>query len=184
MTVNVDNTTLPIVNPELWYQSNEVIAAFIGAALAFFLVMTYDWLRARRRRRAHFSALKAEIGYCHDLAKAYLKEGVAAPLYRLPTVAYANSLPALLADAALNHSDTRSLLAFFNEVETLNRGLDQAEDARLIADQAEREVKVDDEFNRNRLKAKHLVSIESLSSPSYYDRAKSVIDSRLRWHRL
>lgn len=171
------------VNLEAWYQSNEVIAAFVGAASAFFLVVTYDWLRSRRRRRAHFSALRAEMEYCHDLAQTYLRDRVAAPLYRLPTVAYANSLPALLADAALNETDTRNLLAFFNEVETLNRGLDQAEGARLIADQAERDAKFADELDRNRLKAERLVSLESLS-PSYYDRAKSVIDSRLRWHRL
>ena len=173
-----------MVNPESWYLSDGVIAAFIGAASAFFLMVIYNGLLARRKRHAHYSALKAEMEYCHDLAKVYLEGKIAAPLYRLPTVAYANSLPALLADAALNATDTRALLAFFNEVETLNRGLDQAEGARLITDPTERETKLTDELNRNALKAKHLVSIEFLSSPSYYDRAKSVINSRLRWYRF
>ena len=121
--------------------------------------------------------------FCHDLATAYLRDKVAAPLYRLPTVAYANSLPALLTDGALNEPDTRALLEFFNEVATLNRGLDQAEGARLIEDPSEREAKLLDEFGRNKLKAERLVSAESLS-PSYYDRAKSVISKRMRWHRL
>jgi len=173
-----------MVNPEPWYLSNGVLAAFIGAASAFILMVIYNWLLARRMRRAHFSALKAEMEYCHDLAKVYLEGKIAAPLYRLPTVAYANSLPSLLTDAALNAADTRALLAFFNEVETLNRGLDQAEGARLITDPAEREIKLTDELDRNALKAKHLVSIEFLSSPSYYDRAKSVINSHLRWYRF
>jgi len=143
-------------------------------------MVIYNWLLARRRRRAHYSALKAEMEYCQHLAQVYLKDEIAAPLYRLPTVAYTNSLPALLADATLSEFDTRNLLTFFNEVETLNRGLDQAESARLITDLAERVAKLSDEFGRNGLKAKHLVSMESLSSPSYYDRAKSVITSRLR----
>jgi hypothetical protein len=171
------------VNAEAWYQSKEVIAAVTGAAVAFFLVVAYDWLRARRRRRAHFAALRAEMEYCYDLAQAYLRDRVAAPLYRLPTVAYSSSLPALLSEASLSECDARALLSFFNEVETLNRGLEQAEAARLIADARERDTKLAEEFSRNMLKAQKLVPVDALS-PSYYDQAKSVIDSRLRWYRL
>lgn len=176
----MSGTPIPV---EAWYQTNEVIAAVTGAAIAFVLVVSYDWLRARRKRRAHFAALEAEMDYCNDLAQTYLRDRIAAPLYRLPTVAYANSLPALLSEAALGKTDTRNLLQFFNEVETLNRGLEQAEGARLIADRIEREAKLADEFSRNMLKAQRLVPVDALS-PSYYDRAKSVIDSRLRWYRL
>ena len=167
---------------EAWYQTKEVIGAVTGAVVAFFLVVSYDWLRARRRRRAHFAALRAEMDYCRGLAEIYLRDRVAAPLYRLPTVAYASSLPALLSEAALSEPDARSLLSFFNEVETLNRGLEQAEGARLITDPTERDAKLADEFSRNMLKAQKLVPVDSLS-PSYYDRAKSVIESRLRWYR-
>lgn len=166
-----------------WYQSGEVAAAVTGAVVAFLLLVAYDWLRARRRRRAHFAALEAEMDYCRDLAQTYLRDGVKAPLYRLPIVAYANSLPALLSEAALGEVDTRHLLEFFNEVEALNRGLEQAEGARLIADRNEREAKLDDEYSRNTLKAQRLISANALS-PSYYDRAKSVVSSHRRWHRL
>jgi hypothetical protein len=121
--------------------------------------------------------------YCRSLAQTYVRDRVAAPLYRLPTIAYANSLPALLTDAALTESDTGSLLTFFNEVETLNRGLEQAESARLIPDPEMREAKLTDEFSRNKQKAENLVPVDVLL-PSYYDRAKSVVDARLHWYRL
>lgn len=170
------------VPTESWYQTSDVIAAVTGTVVAFFLVVLYDWFRARRRRRSHFAALRAEMDYCNHLAQTYLRDRIAAPLYRLPIVAYSNSLPALLSEASLNESETHLLLSFFNEVETLNRGLDQAETARLIADPQERDAKLTDEFSRNMLKAQKLVPVDALS-PSYYDRAKSVIDSRLRWYR-
>lgn len=173
----------PAMPTEAWYQTSEVIAALVGAALAFSLVVLYDWLRSRRRRRAHFAALRAEIEHCRALAQSYLTDGVMAPLYRLPTMAYAHSLPALLADGGLDEAHTRDLLAFFNEVETLNRGLDQSENARLITNQTERESKLSDEYSRNRLKAEKLVPIH-LQSSSLYDRAISAANSRLRWFRL
>ncbi len=163
---------------EIYRQNKEVGAVIVGVLLAFFL----EWLVARRRRRGHFLALRAEMEYCHNLAKTYIDDMVAAPLYRLPTIAYANSFPALLAVAALKN-DAKILIAFFNEVETLNRGLDQAEGARLITDSAERDAKLRDEFGRNRLKAERIASPESMS-PTYYDHAKSVINSHLRWCRL
>jgi hypothetical protein len=169
--------------PEAWYQTSEVTAAITGAVVAFLLVVSYEWLRTRRRRRAHFAALEAEMDYCNDLAQIYLRDRVAAPLYRLPTVAYKNSLPALLAEASLSDGETRSLLEFFNEVEALNRGLEQAEGARVIPDAAERDAKLAEEFSRNMLKAQRL-SPASAQSQSYYDCAKSVVASRRHWYRF
>lgn len=165
-------------SPEVWYQTQEVIAAATGAGLTFLLVVLNDWLRTRRKRRAHFAALRAEMDYCRSLAQMYLHDQIPAPLYRLPTVAYTNSLPALLSEGALGGQDVHTLVSFFNEVETLNRGLEQVEGARLISDLA----KLDGEFSRNKLKAAKLVSGDVLS-PSYYDLAKLVVDSRLRWYR-
>lgn len=167
---------------EPWWMSREIIAALLGVATGFLLSLGADWWRGRMRRRAHWAALNAEIEYCRGLAETYIRDNIAAPLHRLPTVAYANSLPALLQSAALNDSDMRNLLGFFNEVETLNRGLDQAEGARLIEDPVARNAKLTDEYARNRLKAERLVPIDS-RSPSYYDRAKSVVELRLRWYR-
>jgi hypothetical protein len=175
--------TTPTVPPEAWYQTKEVIGAVTGAAVAFLLVVTYDSLRFRRRRRAHFAALRAELECCRSLADTYLRDQVAAPLYRLPTYAYSASFPALLADGALSEVEASRLLAFFVEVETLNRGLEQAEQARLITDEAMRDEKLKSEYGRNRLKAERLVPVNALTQ-SYYGHAKDVLDARLRWYRL
>lgn len=175
--------TTPAVPPEAWYQTKEVIGAVTGAAVAFLLVVTYDYLRSRRRRRAHFAAIRAEVEYCRSLADTYLRDKIAAPLYRLPTYAYTASFPVLLGDAALSEVEASRLLQFFVEVETLNRGLEQAEEARLITDEAMRDEKLKTEYGRNRLKAERLVPVNALTQ-SYYGHAKEVLDARLRWYRL
>jgi hypothetical protein len=171
------------VPPEAWYQTKEVIGAITGAAVAFFVVVAYDLLRSRRRRRAHFAALRAELEYCRTLADTYLRDQIAAPLYRLPTHAYSASFPALLADAALSEAETSKLLQFFVEVETLNRGLEQAEEARLIDNEVLRDEKLKAEYGRNRLKAERLVPLNALTQ-SYYGHARAALDARLRWYRL
>ena len=173
----------PAISPEAWYQTKEVIGAVTGAVVAFVLVVTYDHLRSRRRRRAHFAALRAELEYCRSLADTYLRDQIAAPLYRLPTQAYSASMPALLAEAALSESETSSLLQFFSEVETLNRGLEQAEDSRLITDLKLREEKLNAEYGRNRIKAERLVPVYAVTQ-SYYGHAKAVLDRRLCWYRV
>jgi hypothetical protein len=153
--------------------SNEVVAALagavVGAVLGSGITLLIEWWKGRTRRKAHWAALAAEMDYCRDRAETYLHDKPAAPLYRLPTVAYAHSLPALLEEAALlDETDTRKLLSFFNEVETFNRGLDQVDRARLITDPAEQERNIQAEYTRNRLKA------ESLAR-EYYDDAKAVV---------
>jgi hypothetical protein len=153
--------------------SNEVIAALagavVGAVLGSGITLLTEWWKGRTRRQAHWAALGAEMDYCRDRAETYLGDKPAAPLYRLPTVASAHSLPALLEAAALlDETDTRKLLSFFNEVETFNRGLDQVDRARLITDSAEQERNIQAEYTRNRLKA------ESLAR-EYYDDAKAVV---------
>jgi hypothetical protein len=149
---------------------SEGIMGLIGVVLGYALTRLTDWWKGRTRRQAHWAALGAEIDYCRDRAQIYLDDDKAAPLYRLPTVAYANSLPALLEAAALlDEADTWNLLSFFSEVETLNRGLDQVDRARLITDPVERETNSQAEYNRNRIKAKDLVG-------KYYRDAKTVVD--------
>jgi hypothetical protein len=153
--------------------SNEITAALVGAVVgvvvSFSLTFFTEWWKGRARRRAHWAALGAEMNYGRDLATTYLSDKPAAPLYRLPIVAYAHSLPALLTAAAIDEPDTRTLLVFFNEVETLNRGLDQVDRARLITDRFERFETINDEYKRNRLKAENLVS-------KYYGDAKAVVE--------
>ena len=90
-----------------------------------------------------------------------------APLYSLPTLSYLHSFPVLLADGAPSGAEARAVTQFFNEVETLNRGLDQANEARND------DARLREEFARNRLKAERLVG-----SVSYYTRLRTLLDLR------
>jgi len=153
---------------EILRNNEEVVAVVIGVFLAFLL----EWISTARKRRGHFSALQAEMELCRALAETYLQHKISAPLYRLPTMAYAHSLPELLGSAALGKKETKALLEFFTEVETLNRGLDQAQ---AVRDDAK---KLKEEVERNEIKAGHLVP-----NQSYYHQARSILDGRLRWYR-
>jgi hypothetical protein len=94
------------------------------------LVVAKDLWDRHRRLRTHWAALGAELVYCSRSAQTYLNDNVRSPLYRLPTMAYRNALPGLLEAGALTGNEVLVLLEFFNEVETLNRGLEQAHEAR------------------------------------------------------
>ncbi len=103
----------------------------IGAGLGYLLSHLKDRQLRKVRVRTHLLALRAEIEICKEFAITYRTDPVASPLYRLPTIAYQNSLPQLLVDAALADSETRALIMFSNQIETINRGLDQANEARI-----------------------------------------------------
>lgn len=152
--------------------NTEVIAAFIGAVVGFvpgFLAGEFkDWWWRSRRRKAYWCALNAEIELCREMAQVFLAGRVMAPLYRLPTLSYLHSFPALLADGALSNLEAGAVTRFYSEVETLNRGLDQAHavrnEASLLAE----------EFERNQIKANKLVPSSSL-----YTNVRSVVVSRI-----
>jgi len=116
-------------------------------------------LKQKRRGRAagagefNGGALRAEIEFCRRLAETYVRDRVIALLYRLPTTAYSQSFPVLLSDAAVAETEVQSLMQFFSEVETLNRGLDLAQTARESGD----EQALRAEFERNLLKATRLM---------------------------
>ncbi len=157
-----------------WVEYKEIIAVVIGAILGFALSEGKDaWFR-RKRRKSHFGALRAEIELCREMAETYLRDNIVAPLYRLPINAYENSMPALLADGVLNETEVRALTEFFAQVQTLNRGLDQAQSMREEGEQQ----MLQEEFGRNRLKAERLVPLEA-RPVSYYDRAIAVVAVRL-----
>jgi hypothetical protein len=82
-------------------------------------------------------------------------------------------MPALLADGVLSKTEVRALTEFFAQVQTLNRGLDQAQAMRESGE----EQMLQDEFTRNRLKAERLVPLDARPA-SYYDRAIAVIAMR------
>jgi hypothetical protein len=156
---------------ETWWQGTELWAALLGVLLGFVLAEAKEAWTRRRRRRAHWGALKAEIEFCRRLAETYIRDRVIAPLYRLPTTAYSQSFPALLGDAAVTETEVHSLMQFFSEVETLNRGLDLAQSAREAGD----EQALQAEFQRNILKATRLIP-PAAAAENYYQPARAVVD--------
>jgi hypothetical protein len=151
-------------DPKVWAA---LLGAVVGGILGFAIGELKEWLHGRRRRRAHWRALSAETELCREMAEEFLRANVMGPLYRLPTLSYSHSFPVLLADGAPNEAETRAVTQFFSEVENLNRGLDQANEARND------ETRLRDEFGRNRLKAEILVG-----SGNYYTRLRAVLNHR------
>jgi hypothetical protein len=121
----------------------------VGTVLGFVLGYGVQWSDRRRRRLAHIAALRVEIESCARQAAIYLRDRTKSPVYRLPTVAFRASLPALLAEGALSESRFEPLLAFGTLVEDINRGLEQA--ARVA------NLTVDQEADRIALKCTHLL---------------------------
>jgi hypothetical protein len=124
----------------------------IGVMLGFLLSQGVEWIRRRKRHNAFWHAINAELIYSGELAEVFLTDPVQAPLYRLPRSAFETCYPQLLADGAISEAESRALMTFFNEVETLNRGLD------LATDHSGDPVKLRAEYERNRKKAKRLAS--------------------------
>ena len=121
--------------------------------LGFLLGLVPLYLDRRRRARAHWAALSAEAEIGERLARAYLTDGVAAPLYRLPDAAFAVSFPALLADGAVRKAEIGELAWFWGAVQDINRGLDNANSA-LNSEQEER---LGSETQRLQLKCRELL---------------------------
>jgi len=142
--------------------------------IGFGLSVAWAGNERRCRSRAHWAALRASIVHIGGTARGFIKADIAAPLYRLPTRAFETSLPALLADGALNEEDSRALLEFVSQVETLNRGLDRAQD------QFDRfPLNTNPEHARNLIKAEKL-DPENQSAENRYTKAREVVDRHLK----
>jgi hypothetical protein len=152
-----------------------LVAALLGVTVGFFLTQAKEILSRRQRRRTHWAALRAELEFCRRRAETYVRDRVAAPLYRLPTSAYSHSFPALLSDGAVTEVEADALMQFFSEVETLNRGLDLAQAAREGGDNAAVSV----EFQRNTVKASRLFPPDGGGS-NYYTAVRSAVDAHLQ----
>jgi hypothetical protein len=122
------------------------------------------------------------MSQCKDKATTLLKETIASPLYRLPLTAYQASYPILLADGAVEEDEVLVLGRFFALVEDINRGLDNA--AAIYMSGNLMENKLQNEFNRNQMKAKKLLEEESGNS-NLFDQAKEIVDKKIAlkwWH--
>jgi hypothetical protein len=157
---------------------NIVLPSIIGGAfgiagviVGFFAAQIVAWFERRKRHRSYWSALSAEVELCREHGDAYLNAHVASPAYRLPIMAYENGFPALLSDGAVTHDEARAVLAYYVQVDQMNRALDQAHDAR----EESRDELLSAEAKRLKLKARHVSAADK-----YYVVARKVIDNRLR----
>jgi hypothetical protein len=146
----------------------------------FLLGLLPSWFSRKRRLKTHWCALRAEMILCKEKADMLLSNNVMSPLYRLPITAYQVSYPVLLADEAMAETEVLTLGRFFEQVQEINRGLDNAEQAKMSNDIKNLET----EYGRNLLKAKSLVS-ELNGVPSLFVLAKNIVDEKISfkwWH--
>jgi hypothetical protein len=140
-----------------------LLPGLTAALVSFVLILWNEWRTRRRKHAAFWHAINAELKFSGGLAESVFAEPVVeAPLYRLPRSAFETCYPQLLADGALSAAENRALMTFFNEVETLNRGLDLAADS----DPGKR----NQEYIRNCLKAKRIAP----DGPLYKEAAAAI----------
>lgn len=128
--------------------AKEIILVMLG----FFLSFVPQWFDRRRKIKTHWAALRAEANLCNEKAIEYMKVGVMAPLYRLPTIAFEKSFPVLLIEGELSEEESLSINRYFAQAQDINRGLDNAT-AMAHADQPK---KLEVEYQRNFIKATEL----------------------------
>ena len=146
-------------------------SALIGVILGFALSEGSRLLGGWRRNKTNFKAIKSEVDYCSELAEVYLGDRIMAPLYRLPTNAYEASLPQLLSSSVINEDELKAVQKFYMEVESLNRGLDQAELARSD------EARLNAEFKKNLGKASYLTDSAG-NEKNYYKGLNRLLSKR------
>lgn len=154
------------------------VIGLIGVCLGAWLV---SWKESRQRKKRHlsyWSAMSAEVDLCAGLARAYCRDHVKAPLYRLPTIAYDNGFPALLGDGAVSEEEARSMLRYYAQVVQINRGLEYAHAASQPG--FPKEV-LDQEVGRLIKKASDLTDpqCDDPGGP-YYDRVRAAINKHVK----
>jgi hypothetical protein len=135
-----------------------LLSGSVGVGLAGALVrLGVQKFQRRRRTIGNWSALFIEVEESAHNAQTFLQDGVRAPLYRLPTTSFEICYPALLSDAAIDEGEANALLRFFSQAQTINRGLDladqlaRANSSNQTPTQFERDV-----YNRNISKAERI----------------------------
>lgn len=141
-----------------------VIGVILGSLVTYFISTRSE----KQKLNSYKSSLRAEIDLCKKMAEDHNKDGAPqAPSWRLPTHAWTNSYPELLSLGILTQEQVTVLNEIYIEINALNLGLDQINDARSI-ERGSGSV-MHEEANRNKLKASNIISkyqkaLDSLSS--------------------
>jgi hypothetical protein len=123
-------------------------------------------------RLARLYALRAEVEHCGELMRMFLKDGVMAPLYRLPTWAADHALGSVATDGSLGEGQVRALLRYYTNITEINRGLDRAGDAHSSGDTE----KLNQEYGRLRgFKIPAVISLEKDGQPPLQESVERAI---------
>ncbi len=155
-----------------------LVGVVVGAVIGFILSWLPGWFDRRRKLKTHWHATRAELERCHEKATTLLNDGVRAPLDRLPLVAFNTSFPILLSEGELTEGESLIIGRCFDQIQDINRGLDYASEMHKLNEPA----KLEQEYNRNLLKAKTLLGKDGKAS--LYDPAKAIVDAKInrrRW---
>lgn len=155
--------------------------AALLVVLGFLLGLVPQWAIRSRRLATHWAALFAELEQCEPKLKNLLKDNVQAPLYRMPVMAYEASYLTLLSDGDVSANDVKVLGEVYGLIQDLNRGLEYASD--MSHSGSSHQLKA--EFQRNILKAKHLVEPDD-SGATKIDQARVLIDEKMhrKWWKV
>jgi hypothetical protein len=149
--------------------------------VGFVLAWVPQWLDRKRKIRAHWSAIRAEMVIQRENAIEYKAADVLAPLYRLPYVAFTVGLPQLLLEGQITEEENLVIGRYGALVQDINRGLDQATELRG----AGRISELHQEYNRLLLKV-HSLTQGAEDREALYDAALSILDRKVAqsWWRL
>jgi hypothetical protein len=153
----------------------EIVLIVMGFALAWIP----QWFDRHRRIVAHWGALRAEATLCTEYANTLLRDGVMAPLYRLPTIAFEKAFPILLVEGELTEEQVLTLNRFFSQAQDINRGLENATRLAHAGDDA----RLQQEYGRLLLKA-NVLAINPDGQGDLSVDVFALINERLRHSRL
>jgi hypothetical protein len=158
-----------MVAPDLW---SGFFGVLIGTVLSTAIPVWREWQRRRVERRGEIDSMFVELRLA-DLSLQELKtKNIPAPLYRLPITMFERAVPKLVGEGLVSLNEHGALIEYINRVEELNRGLERAGEAHA----AGRDVRLAEEFERNRLKAEMFFNAERrLEDKSLSDAVKDTV---------
>jgi hypothetical protein len=136
------------------------VAGIVGTVVGVALTERFRRKDLKRRSDANWSALRVEIERCAARAKRFIDHDKPAPLGRFPMETYERVMGDLVAERAVKTWEIGDLDNFYDHVEQLNLGLDQARAARALKDDAE----LQKEHRRNKFKALRIINISRLDA--------------------
>lgn len=145
---------------------------FLLLVIGFALGHVPGWLDRKRKLKTHWHAIRAEMILVKEKVEILLNDGIQAPLYRLPVVAYETSFPILLAEGVVTEEEVKIVGRCFAQVQDINRGLENATELYKSGND-----KLNNEYERNCLKARTLLGKDG--KESLFDAAKTIVGAKI-----